>query len=138
VSVNTCSQAEEAIDSAYIKANASMDSLLEKDIIEDGEHYLNELQHDDYGGVIEQHGNVMKDDRDQDTITRSRSKSTHQHHAWKEEEYKDMPKGKSLTKTSDSNDAENVRPKFVSNHSHYSTTDRDARVSVKPWVSRDN
>ena len=43
----------QAIDSAYVKANASMDSLVEKQIIEDGEHYLEELQHDDYGREIE-------------------------------------------------------------------------------------
>ena len=125
----------QAIDSAYIKANASMDSLVEKDIIEDGEHYLDELQHDNYGKAIEQHDNVMKDDRDNDTITRSRSNSTQQHHTWKAEEYKDMPKGKSLTKTTKGNDTA-ARPKFVSNHTHYSTTDRDARVSVKPGKPR--
>lgn len=125
----------QAIDSAFVKANASMDSLVEKEIIEDGEHYLDELQYDDYGKPIEQHQNVMKDDRDNDTITRSRSKSTQQHHAWKGEEYKGQPKGKSVTKSSDDG-AEAERPKFVSNHTHYSTTDRDARVSVKPGKPR--
>src|SRR5215207_3757974 len=88
----------QAIDSAFIKANASMDSLVEKQVIEDGEHYLDELQHDEYGNNIEQHENVMKDDRDSDTITRSRSKSTEEHHQWKAEEYKGMPKGKSVSK----------------------------------------
>jgi len=125
----------QAIDSAYIKANASMDSLVEKQIIEDGQHYLEELQHDDYGKEIEQHNSVMKDDRDSDTITKSRSKSTEEHHSWKGEEYKGMPKGKCVSKTGD--DAEgSSRPKFVSNHTHYSTTDRDARVSVKPGKPR--
>jgi hypothetical protein len=47
----------------FFKANASMDSLVEKDIIEDGQHYLDELQYDDYGKIVEQHQNVMKDDR---------------------------------------------------------------------------
>lgn len=136
VSKGMLSGKRQAIDSAYIKANASMDSLVEKDIIEDGEHYLDELQHDDYGGVIEQHHNVMKDDRDNDTITRSRSKSTHEHHAWKAEEYKDMPKGKSITNPSTEDGTDKQRPKFVSNHTHYSTTDRDARVSVKPGKPR--
>jgi len=126
----------QAIDSAYIKANASMDSLVEKEIIEDGDHYLQELQHDEYGKEIEQHENVMKDDRDNNTISRSRKKSTDKHHSWKEKEYKDMPTGKSLTQRSDGNDTEKGRPKFVSNHTHYSTTDRDARVSVKPGKPR--
>ncbi|MDP9230771.1 MAG: IS1182 family transposase [Bacteroidota bacterium] len=126
----------QAIDSAYVKANASMDSLTAKEIIEDGEHYLEELQHDEYGNKIKQHKNVMKDDRDNDQITASRKKSTDTHHGWKENEYKDMPRGKSLTHRTDDNDTETGRPKFVSNHTHYSTTDRDARVSVKPGKPR--
>lgn len=52
-------------------------------LIEDGKHYLVELQHDEYGNTIEQHENVMKDDRDSDTITKSRNKNTQQHHRWK-------------------------------------------------------
>jgi transposase len=126
----------QAIDSAYVKANASMDSLVEKEIIEDAEQYISELQHDEYGNTIEQHNNVMKDDRDNDSITKSRKNSTDKHHSWKEKEYKNMPTGKSLTNRSDGSDAENNRPKFVSNHTHYSTTDRDARVSVKPGKPR--
>jgi len=136
VSKGMLSGRRQAIDSAYIKANASMDSLIEKEIIEDGEHYLQELQHDDYGGEIEQHDSVMKDDRDSDTITRSRNKSTGQHHSWKGEEYKGMPKGKSVNKAADDDTEGLSRPKFVSNHTHYSTTDRDARVSVKPGKPR--
>jgi transposase len=134
VSKQMLSGRRQAIDSAYIKANASMDSLVEKEIIEDGEHYLQELKHDDYGNEVEQHDNVMKDDRDNDTITKSRNKSTEEHHSWKAEEYKGQPKGKAISKTDD--DVKESRPKFVSNHTHYSTTDRDARVSVKPGKPR--
>jgi transposase len=133
VSKGMLSGRRQAIDSAYVKANASMDSLVEKQIIEDGEHYLEELQHDAYGKEVEQHDSVMKDDRDSDTITRSRNKSTAQHHAWKGEEYKGMPKGKAISKSAG---AEEGHPKFISNHTHYSTTDRDARVSVKPGKPR--
>lgn len=134
VSKSMLSGRRQAIDSAYIKANASMDSLVAKQIIEDGKHYLDGLQEDEYGNNIERHENVMKDDRDSDTITRSRSKSTEEHHRWKAEEYKGMPKGKSLSKGD--GDVAEGRPKFVSNHTHYSTTDRDARVSVKPGKPR--
>jgi transposase len=136
VSKGMLSGKRQAIDSAFVKANASMDSLVEKEIIEDGQQYLMELQHDEYGNLIEQHENVMKDDRDNDTISQSRKKSTDIHHGWKEQEYKDRPKGKSLTNRTDGNDAEKARPKFVSNHTHYSTIDRDARVSVKPGKPR--
>lgn len=113
-----------------------MDSLVEKQIIEDGEPYLTELQPDNYGKEIEQHENVMNDDRNNDTITRSRNKSTEEHHRWKGEEYKGMPKGKAVVKKEGEEGEEHVRPKFVSNHTHYSTTDRDARVSVKPGKPR--
>lgn len=121
----------QAIDSAFVKANASMDSLVEKEIIEDGESYLNGLQHDDYGNTVQQHDNVMHDDRDSDQLTQSRKKSTDKHHRWKSKAYRGMPKGKSTTDTKNQ-----ARPKFVSNHTHYSTTDRDARVSVKPGKPR--
>jgi hypothetical protein len=60
-----------------------MDSLVEKDIIEDGAAvpWMNCSMMT--MADIEQHQNVMKDDRDSDTITRSRNKSTQQHHSWK-------------------------------------------------------
>lgn len=136
VSKGMLSGKRQAIDSAYVKANASMDSLIEKRVIEDGEQYLNELQQDEYGNVIEQHNNVMKDDRDNNNITQSRKNSTDKHHNWKGKQYKTMPAGKSLTNRTDGNDTQKGRPKFVSNHTHYSTTDRDARVSVKPGKPR--
>ncbi len=126
----------QAIDSAYIKANASMDSLVEKEIIEDGQQYLHELQQDEYGKNIQQHDHVMQDDRDNDTITQSRNNSTKSHHDWKAKEYKTTPGGKSISKQSGDNDKEQSRSKFVSNHTHYSTTDREARVSVKPGKPR--
>lgn len=121
----------QAIDSAYVKANASMDSLVEKEIIDDGASYLNELQHDEYGNKVQQHNNVMHDDRDNDQLTQSRKSSTDKHHKWKSKAYKGIPKGKAST-----NDSKEARPKFVSNHTHYSTTDRDSRVSVKPGKPR--
>ncbi len=126
----------QAIDSAYIKANASMDSLVEKEIIADGKQYLHELQQQEQGHNIQHHDNVMADDRDNDTITQSRSKSTQSHHGWKAKEYKTTPGGKSIPQQSDDDDTEQRRSKFVSNHSHYSSTDRDARVSVKPGKPR--
>jgi transposase len=125
----------QAIDSAPVKANASMDSLVEKEVIEDGQHYLNELQHDEQGNAIAQHQNVMKDERNSNTITRSRKQNTEKHNLWKAKEYRDMPHGKSLTQLKDEEAAANL-PKFVSNHTHYSTTDRDSRISVKPGKPR--
>lgn len=126
----------QAIDSAYIKANASMDSLVEKEVIADGEQYLQELQQDAEGNNIQLHSNVMQDDRDNDTITQSRNKSTKSHHGWKAKEYKTTPGGKSIPKQQIDDNKPQTRSKFVSNHTHYSSTDRDARVSVKPGKPR--
>jgi transposase len=121
----------QAIDSAYVKANASMDSLIEKEVIDDGEQYIDQLQHDDYGNKVQPYDNVMTDDRDTDQLTQSRKQSTDKHHRWKSKAYKGMPGARSTT-----DNTNEARPKFVSNHTHYSTTDRDARVSVKPGKPR--
>src|SRR5688500_17374181 len=98
VSKGMLSGRRQAIDSAYRKANASRPSLVLKHIIQAVQSSLRKLQNDDYRNTIEQHENVMNDDRDSDTITKSRSKSTEEHHQWKGEEYKGMPKGKSVSK----------------------------------------
>ena len=119
-----------------MKVDASMDSLVQKGIIEDGEHYLHELQHDDYENELEQHASVMKDNRNSDTITRSRNKSNEEHPSWKAEQYKGRPKGKAVIKNEGKKDEEQTRPKVVSNHTHYSTTDRGARALVKSWANQ--
>jgi len=103
----------QAMDSAPVKANASMDSLKEKTVLDDGDDYTNELKDDD---------DVQGSD--QNTVSADRKKSVEQHHSWKAKQYKDMPGGK------------DDRAKFVSNHTHYSTTDADARISVKPGKPR--
>src|SRR5215204_1715374 len=107
----------QVMDSAPVKANASMDSLKEKEILDDASEYLGELRreeennNDDGGGV----GNTNN------TVSAERNKAVQLHHKWKEKAYKGMPGGDSKG-----------RARFVSNHTHYSTTDPDARVSVKP------
>lgn len=105
----------QAMDSAPVKANASMDSLKEKELLDDGDDYAGELSQDD------------KEDNKNDsggTVTPARNKAVQQHHEWKAKAYKKMPGGK------------DERSRFVSNHTHYSTTDEDARVSVKPGKPR--
>jgi transposase len=102
----------QAMDSALVKANASMDSLKEKTVLDDGDDYTNELNDDD------------EQSSGQNTVSPDRKKSVEQHHNWKAKAYKDKPGG---------NDD---RSKFMSNHTHYSTTDADARISVKPGKPR--
>ncbi len=107
----------QAVDSAFIKANASMDSLVEKEVLADASAYVNEL---------EEHSEFK--------VTSSRQKLVERHHKWKAEAYKDMPGHvKTLRKDEDDND---IRPQFLSNHTHYSSTDPDAKISTKPGKPR--
>jgi hypothetical protein len=64
----------QAVDSAYIKANASMDSLVEKEVIADSSAFVNELE-----------------ENSEYKVTSTRKKLVERHHAWKEQEYKGMP-----------------------------------------------
>jgi len=121
----------QAIDSAFIKANASMDSLAEKEITDDVERYAMELSENSENKIM-----VSKDknDKSKKTITSSRKKQVEQHHAWKEKEYKDQPSNKNTNQVDEHGIL--IRPKFLSNHTHVSTTDSDARISVKPGKAR--
>jgi hypothetical protein len=111
------------------------DSLVDKQIIEEGEHYVSELRHDAYGGIIEQHHSVIKDDRDTNTTTKSTSISTRPHHSWKQREYKDMPKGPCTQEPSGAEE-QRLHPSFVCHHTQYCTIHADARVWVKPGKPR--
>lgn len=54
----------QAVDSAFIKANASMDSLVEKEIIDDSSAYVDELE-----------------DNSEYKVTTGRKKLVDRHHA---------------------------------------------------------
>jgi transposase len=108
----------QAVDSAYIKANASMDSLLEKEIIEDSCAYVDELE-----------------ENSEYKVTTGRKKLVERHHAWKEQEYKDMPGHVDNPKQTDEQ-GNTIRPRYLSNHTHYSPTDPDAKISTKPGKPR--
>ncbi|MCO5254200.1 MAG: IS1182 family transposase [Bacteroidetes bacterium] len=115
----------QAVDSAYIKANASMDSLVEKlvvsevesEVLEDASAFVKELE-----------------ENSEFKVTTERKKLVERHHKWKEEAYKGMP-GNTKSERKDE-DGEEIRPKFLSNHTHYSPTDPDAKISVKPGKAR--
>ncbi|WP_321540683.1 transposase [Flavobacterium piscinae] len=108
----------QAVDSAFIKANASMDSLVEKEVLDDVDYYAQELN-----------------ENSEYKVSQTRKKLVDQHHHWKTEAYKDMPKGSIKGDRKDEN-GNLIRPKYLSNHTHYSPTDPDARVSVKPGKAR--
>ena len=107
----------QVVDSVFIKANASMDSLEEKEVIEDAEVYLGELNE----------GTEFK-------VSKSKKAEVERHHAWQTEAYKEQPSNKN-TKQLDAEGSQ-IRPKYLSNHTHYSPTDPDARISVKPGKAR--
>lgn len=107
----------QAVDSVFIKANASMDSLVEKEVLEDASAFVNELE-----------------ENSEFKTTSTRKKLVEQHHAWKKEAYKNMPGNSNSEKTDENGNL--IRPKYLSNHTHYSPTDPDARVSVKPGKAR--
>ncbi len=109
----------QAVDSAYIKANASMNSLLEKEVLQDAQTFTEELENNDHS-------------KEKKTVSYLRKKKVEQHHAWKAEKYKGQYKfRKDLL-----DGHEDSKPKFLSNHTHYSPTDPDARISVKPGKPR--
>lgn len=120
VSKGMVSGKRQAIDSAYIKANASLDSLAEKEVLEDGVHYTDELNETD----------------ESKSVTEQKKKEVERHHKWKEREYKGQP-GHKEKKVEELDEYGNIiRPKYLSNHTHYSKTDPDARISVKPGKPR--
>jgi transposase len=109
----------QAVDSALIKANASMDSLAEKEVMTDAEAFADELKSNE--GEEPQKVNAYK------------KKRVEEHHRWKQKAYQGQPASR-VHQNADT--PEDKRPKFLSNHTHYSTTDKDARIAVKPGKPR--
>lgn len=129
----------QAIDSAFIKANASLDSLMEKEIIDDAVVYINSLENE--AEINPVNTIAGKEENENKTVKASTKKWVDKHHAWKEKEYKDQPGKGNITGQTNKIDnldehGDIIRPKFLSNHTHYSPTDPDARISVKPGKAR--
>lgn len=129
----------QAVDSVFVKANASMDSLVEKDILDDGDDYVSSITEDDVVAVKSIEANNEHDTNTPQTgshtVSAERNKRVQQHHRWKARAYKHQTPGRSIKKAIAEGDTETL-PKFVSNHTHYSTTDEDAKVSTKPGKPR--
>ncbi len=126
----------QALDSAYIKANASLDSLQEKEILDDVETYANELNENSEFKLPPKTNELTPKDKGGITVLRQKRKEVEQHHDWKKEAYKDMP-GKGKKDAGIADEFGNIiRPKYLSNHTHTSPTDPDSRISVKPGKAR--
>jgi hypothetical protein len=98
-----------------------MDSLAEKEIMQDAEAFADELAESD-------------EDKPQ-KVNAYKKKKVEEHHRWKEKAYHGMPATRSDKFKEEHSDDDN-RPKYLSNHTHYSTTDKDARIAVKPGKPR--
>jgi transposase len=109
----------QAIDSALIKANASMDSIAEKEIMTDADQFADELTENE-------------EDKPQ-KVNAYKKKKVEEHHRWKQKAYQGQPASRV---NQNPETPEDKRPKFLSNHTHYSTTDKDARIAVKPGKPR--
>jgi transposase len=112
----------QAVDSVPVKANASMNSLQRKEVLKDGEQYATSIKGEEQ--IIDTGDDKDDPTPNEETVSASRNRSVEQHHKWKQKANKGRP------------GSGDERSRFVSNHTHYSTTDRDARVSVKPGKAR--
>lgn len=111
----------QAVDSALIKANASMDSIAEKEIMTDADDFADELR-------------LNEEDKPQ-KVNAYKKKKVEEHHRWKTKAYHGMP-GTRSDKFKEEHASDDYQPKYLSNHTHYSTTDKDARIAVKPGKPR--
>jgi transposase len=132
----------QAVDSALIKANASMDSIAEKEIMDDADLFVDELALNEEAQSKKVDSYKKKkaclpelDENFQRTVTDAKRRRVEEHHRWKEKAYKGQPASRS-TKFKEENGDDSKRAKFLSNHTHYSTTDSDARIAVKPGKPR--
>ena len=92
--------------------------MVEKQILDHASAFVNELE-----------------ENSEFKTTSTRKKLVEQHHDWKKEAYQDQPNPNFNGDKVDEY-GNLIRPKFVSNHTHYSPTDTDAKVSVKPGKAR--
>ena len=118
----------QAVDSAFVKANASMDSLELKVPQEDLDEHLRKVRHISQMDKIGPHRKTQnnKASIDQRTIKANDSK------------LKDIQtRQKKWAKDQDQRPgARNKTSKYTSNHTHYSPTDPDAKIAVKPGKAR--
>ncbi len=119
----------QAIDSAPVKANASMDSLELKVPREDLETHLKSIRHI---------SSVDKEDRPiRKAKTNKASKEQKSITASTEELQAIKSRNKKWSKDQDQRPgAGNKGSKYTSNKTHYSPTDPDAKISVKPGKAR--
>ena len=109
----------QSIDSAYINANASIDRLVESKLIDrDPKDYLDEIRQQDGADIVYGESPEMK--------AKKRMKKT-QNHLEIQTQYR---KNK-ITKQDGGSEHKRNKRKFLSNATHLSLTDPDARIAKK-------
>ena len=118
----------QAIDSSPVKANASMDSLELKVLEEDLEAHLRKTRHI---------SNADKDKPLRATKVNKATKSQQTLRATKQELNAIKTRNKKWSKDQNQRPgAGNKGSKYTSNKTHYSPTDPEAKISVKPGKAR--
>jgi len=118
----------QAIDGAFLKANASKDSLEIKQVSESVEEYL--LANIKANTSPRRPAKINRADDEQQHMQGDEDEQTRQlkeldtRYQRQSKEYEEMPGSES-------------RGKFLSNKTHYSPTDPDARIAVKPGKPRE-
>ncbi len=113
----------QSIDSAPVKANASMDSLELKVPAESLDEYIRKVR---YMSTPDRKAKQDKAPQEQKKITasdRQLNEIKSRNKKWDKDQ--DQRPG-----------AQHKKAKYTSNHTHYSPTDPDARISVKPGKAR--
>jgi transposase len=116
----------QAVDAAFVKANASLDSLEVKKAPSDSHSYV-----DKSFEVNEEPKRKAKNDHsdpDQNTITAKKHDLNEVKR--RQKQWKDNPTDNHCLGSHD------YRARYLSNHTHYSPTDPDARIAVKPGKPR--
>lgn len=109
----------QSIDSAYINANASLDRLVEVKLVERSpDDYIQEIRKQD--GASETY-NLTVEDKAKQRLEKTQ-KHLEKHKEYRKEKYSELDGGKAHRKN---------KRRFLSNATHMSTTDPDARIAKK-------
>jgi hypothetical protein len=92
--------------------------LIEKEVLDDVATYADEFN-----------------ENSEFKVSAAKKKQVEQHHDWKKRTKKDIPGG-DYAKGKEGNSGEFIQARYLSNHTHYSSTDPDARISTKPGKAR--
>ena len=119
----------QAVDSAYIKANASLDSLEVKKPVQSLNEHIHEIK--------------LENDQDEDQGPKRKTKQDHSNQEQRtqsatKKQLKDLDTHQKWFKGRESGalGSTDSKARYLSNKTHYSPVDPDARVAVKPGKPR--